>query len=110
MEERPDLTLTACDGALGAHLLDGDDLHGMLALALECHERGFAVWLRDRVTGELVAASSAACYGCERESECGDHLDVGTEAASAAFWSRLLKRPSLLAEIRRRMRVGARPV
>lgn len=64
------LTLTVCDGRRFAHEVTGDEPLAMVGMAHAVHEAGYAVWLRDTVKDELVACSTAACYGCPREPHC----------------------------------------
>lgn len=66
----PELVLTICDGRRFAHEIAGDEPFGMVGLAHAVHEEGYACWLRDLTADELVACSTAACYGCSREPVC----------------------------------------
>lgn len=85
------LLLTACPGTMRGYTVECDDLEGALATAWTLHERGCACWLWDRREGVTVAMSQAACFGCEREGECPESLDVIDEATAVeAFWRSVL--------------------
>jgi len=88
-----ELLLVICDGHRGYHDVAGDDVMGMVALAQGVHEAGYTCWLRDAGTGEMVACSTAACYGCARLPDCeflGTPEDVDSPHDSESFLRELL--------------------
>lgn len=96
MSDSLPLLLVVCDGFRGYHEMRGDDVPGMVALAHGVHSAGHTCWLWDtRRPDTLVACSTAACFGCEREPECeflGTPDDVGSPHDSSAFLADLLDR------------------
>lgn len=83
--------LTICDGSMHGATAESDDLVGAVALAEMAHTRGYACWLWDTDTDTPVACSTAACFGCEREHECGEVLDLLDRDGSAAFFVAFLR-------------------
>ena len=82
--------LTVCDGTGTAHGCEIDDLEGSISIAHLAHERGFTCWLRDEPADVLVACSTAACFACSHEKDCGDSLPMSDTDSASAFFAQLL--------------------